>query len=43
MIRELKWRGVSAKAQASFAVCNKDQYVGEYVADLVVEENSSSN
>ena len=31
-------RGVSAKAQVSFPVCYKGQYVGEYVADLVVEE-----
>ena len=38
MIRELKLRGVSAKAQVSFPVCYKDQCVGEYVADLVVEE-----
>ena len=31
-------RGVSAKAQVSFPVWYKGQYVGEYVADLVVEE-----
>jgi GxxExxY protein len=38
LIRELAFRGVSAKAQVSFPVCYKGQYVGEYVADLVVEE-----
>jgi GxxExxY protein len=38
LIRELAFRGVSAKAQVSFPVCYKGQYVGEYVADLVVGE-----
>ena len=38
LLRELALRGVSAKAQVSFPVCYKGQYVGEYVADLVVEE-----
>jgi len=38
LIRELTLRGVSAKAQVSFPVCYKGQYVGEYLADLVVEE-----
>lgn len=38
LIRELGLRGVSAKPQVSFPVCYKGQYVGEYVADLVVEE-----
>ena len=38
LIRELTLRGVSAKAQISFLVCYKGQYVGEYMADLVVEE-----
>jgi GxxExxY protein len=38
LLRELAFRGVSAKAQVSFPVCYKGQYVGEYVADLVVEE-----
>jgi GxxExxY protein len=37
MIRELMLRGVSAKAQVSFPVRYKGQYVGEYLADLVVE------
>jgi GxxExxY protein len=38
LIRELAIRGVSAKAQVSFPVRYKGHYVGEYVADLVVEE-----
>jgi GxxExxY protein len=38
LLRELALRGVSAKAQVSFPVWYKGQYVGEYVADLVVEE-----
>lgn len=38
MLRELGLRGLGAKAQVSFPVCYKGQYVGEYVADLVVEE-----
>jgi PD-(D/E)XK nuclease superfamily len=33
---ELAFRGVGAKAQVSFPVCYKGQYVGEYGADLVV-------
>src|SRR5579864_3776068 len=38
LVRELALRGVSAKAQVSFPVCYKGQYVGEYVADLLVGE-----
>ena len=38
LIRELALRGVSAKAQVSFPVCYKGQYLGEYLADLVVED-----
>ena len=38
LIRELALRGVSAKAQISFPVCYKGQYLGEYLADLVVEQ-----
>jgi GxxExxY protein len=38
LIRELALRGVEAKAQVPFRVCYKGQYVGEYLADLVVEE-----
>jgi GxxExxY protein len=38
LVRELALRGVSAKTQVSFPVCYKGKYVGEYLADLVVEE-----
>ena len=38
MIRELALRGINAKPQVSFPVCYKGQYLGDYVADLVVEE-----
>ena len=38
LIRELALRGVRAKAQVSFPVSYKGQYMGEHVADLVVEE-----
>ena len=38
LIHELALRGVSAKAQVSFRICYKEQYLGEYVADLVVGE-----
>ena len=34
---ELHLRGLSAKAQVSFPANYKQTYVGEYVADLVVE------
>src|SRR5438094_4249844 len=37
LIRELTDRGVTAKPQVSFPVCYKGRYVGEYVADLVIE------
>ena len=38
LVRELGIRGVNAKAQVSFPVCYKARCVGEYVADLVVDE-----
>jgi GxxExxY protein len=38
LIQELTLRGLSAKPQVSFPFCYKGRYVGEYVADLVVEE-----
>ncbi len=38
LLRELVLRGVSARSQVSFPVCYKGQYVGEYVADLVIGE-----
>ena len=38
MIRELAFRGVKARAQVPLSVSYKGHCVGEYVADLVVEE-----
>jgi len=38
LLRELALRGITAKAQVSFPVCYKGHYIGEYVADLVVED-----
>ena len=38
LMRELGLRGVRAKAQVSFPVYYKGQRIGDYVADLVVEE-----
>src|ERR1700692_1282762 len=38
LIRELASHGVNAKPQVSFPVCYKGHSVGEYFADLVVEE-----
>jgi GxxExxY protein len=37
LLRELALRGISAAAQASFAVVYKGQAVGEYFADIMVE------
>jgi GxxExxY protein len=37
LLRELAVRGVQAAAQASFAVSYKGHYVGEYFADILVE------
>jgi len=38
LIKELGLRGIRAAAQASFAITYKGQYVGEYFADLLVED-----
>ena len=38
MIHELALRGVPAKAQVSFPILYKGKYLGEYAADLVVDE-----
>jgi GxxExxY protein len=38
LLRELALRGISAIAQASFAVLYKGQSVGEYFADILVED-----
>ena len=36
-LRELALRGLGAKSQVSFKVCYKGLYIGDYVADLLVE------
>ena len=38
MLRELTLRGLAAKTQVSFSVMYKGQRVGDYLADLVVED-----
>jgi GxxExxY protein len=38
LLRELGLRGIRAIAQASFAVSYKGHHVGEYFADLLVED-----
>ena len=38
LVKELGLRGIRATAQSSFAVKYKGQYVGEYFADIVVED-----
>jgi GxxExxY protein len=38
LLKELSLRGIRAKAQAGFPVTYKGAYVGEYYADLLVEE-----
>ena len=38
LLRELALRGISATAQASFAVTYKGYSVGEYFADILVED-----
>lgn len=38
LLRELILRGIRATAEASFAVIDKGQPVGEYFADLLVED-----
>src|SRR5450756_1217365 len=38
LLTELGLRGIRATAQASFAVTYKGHYVGEYLADLLVED-----
>jgi GxxExxY protein len=38
LLRELALRGISATAQASFAITYKEQYVGEYFGDILVED-----
>ena len=38
LLRELALRGITAAAQASFAIAYKGEYVGEYFADILVED-----
>jgi len=38
LLKELNMRGIQARAQASFAVTYKGHAVGEYFADILVEE-----
>jgi GxxExxY protein len=38
LLKEFAIRGLKAKAQVSFPVIYKDQYVGEYIADIIVED-----
>jgi GxxExxY protein len=38
LLRELGLRGIRATAQASFPVTYKGHYVGEYFADILVED-----
>ena len=38
LVRELSLRGIQVTTQASFAVTYKGQYVGEYFADILVED-----
>ena len=38
LLRELSLRGIRASTQASFAITYKGQYVGEYFADILVED-----
>ncbi len=38
LLRELKLRGIQATAQASFSVVYKNQCVGAYCADILVEQ-----
>jgi GxxExxY protein len=37
-LRELALRGLNARSQVSFPVCYRGHYIGDYVADLVVEK-----
>ena len=38
LLKELQLRGMHAVPQASFAIHYKGQYIGEYYADLLVED-----
>ena len=38
LLRELRLRGIAAVSEASFSVIYKNQSVGEYFADILVED-----
>jgi GxxExxY protein len=38
LVRELALRGISAKAQAPFSIVYKGQSVGDYLADILVDD-----
>ena len=38
LLKELGFRGIRATSQASIAIAYKGQYVGEYFADILVED-----
>ena len=38
LLRELGLRGIRARAEASFAVSYKGQHIGQYYADILVED-----
>jgi len=38
LVQELRLRGIRVQAQASLEVCYKDENVGTYLADLIVED-----
>ena len=38
LLHELRLRGIRAIAQASLTIRYKEQYIGEYYADLLVED-----
>ncbi len=37
LLKELRLRGLSAECEVSFPVMYKGQFVGKYLADIVVE------
>jgi GxxExxY protein len=43
LLKELTMRGIRAAAQKSFAVTYKGHLVGEYFADIIVEDDWSSS
>ena len=39
LLKELQTQGLQAKSQVQIKVCYKDTVVGEYVADIIVEDS----